>query len=113
MKFTLKKPCKHCPFRSDITPYLSPGRIEGIIHGMEYKDETFPCHQTTRVRQGKKVNPKNYTHCAGALIYLEKNKTIMQNWILRFARTYLYKPEELDMDVPVIELKQAVKPDKS
>lgn len=43
----MKAPCKHCPFRSDVRPFLHPERAEEIAYaaGNPYSD--FACHKTT------------------------------------------------------------------
>jgi hypothetical protein len=42
----VKKPCKHCPFRSDVKPYLHPNRAAEIAYASENPYSDFPCHNT-------------------------------------------------------------------
>lgn len=64
----VKKPCKHCPFRKDVKPFLHPSRAEDIAYATQNRFATFPCHQTTdfddddeRIATGKEKE------CAGFL----------------------------------------------
>ena len=43
----VKKPCKHCPFRNDVTPYLHPERAAEIAYAAQNPFSSFPCHKTT------------------------------------------------------------------
>lgn len=43
----VKKPCKHCPFRNDIKPYLHPERAAEIAYAAQNPYSDFPCHKTT------------------------------------------------------------------
>jgi hypothetical protein len=42
----IKKPCKSCPFRSDVTPYLHPERAAEIVYAAQNPYSDFPCHCT-------------------------------------------------------------------
>jgi hypothetical protein len=42
----VKKPCKHCPFRSDVKPYLHPERAAEIAYASENPYSDFTCHKT-------------------------------------------------------------------
>lgn len=66
-----KKPCKHCPFRNDITPFLHPDRAADIAYSAENRYSDFPCHKTTEydeeIDDGSMIcNDKSKT-CAGFL----------------------------------------------
>ncbi len=37
----MNKPCQHCPFRSNIKPFLHPERAIEIANA-----DSFPCHKT-------------------------------------------------------------------
>lgn len=104
--YTLKSPCPHCPFRSDIEPYLRAGRAENI--GRDLRDgKSFYCHVTVDYRdkndddepgRGKITNRSRM--CAGALITMENEER--PNQIMRIAeRLGLYDRFALDMDAPV------------
>jgi hypothetical protein len=42
----VKKPCKHCPFRNDIKPFLHPDRAAEIAYAASNPYSDFPCHKT-------------------------------------------------------------------
>lgn len=48
----MKAPCKHCPFRSDVRPFLHPGRAEEIAYATENPYSSFPCHKTLEYDEG-------------------------------------------------------------
>lgn len=41
-----KKPCKNCPFRNDVKPYIHPERAEEIAYSAQNPYNDFPCHKT-------------------------------------------------------------------
>lgn len=43
----MKAPCKHCPFRSDVRPFLHPERASEIAYAAQNPYSDFPCHKTT------------------------------------------------------------------
>lgn len=67
----MKNPCKHCPFRKDVTPFLHPERGEELaIHSLNpYND--FPCHETTvsddNSEDGEMLVTEKSKMCAGFL----------------------------------------------
>ena len=78
MAYKLTRPCAHCPFRSDIPPFLRSARVSEIERGLERGE--FACHATldddrwNENGDGEQDYYPNGTeeHCAGALILLEK-----------------------------------------
>ena len=42
----VKKPCKNCPFRNDITPYLHPERAYNLAESASNPYNDFICHAT-------------------------------------------------------------------
>lgn len=42
----VKKPCKSCPFRVDVKPYLNPDRAYEIAASSRNPYSDFPCHKT-------------------------------------------------------------------
>lgn len=40
----VKKPCKHCPFRIDVKPFLHPNRAAEIAYATQNKYNDFTCH---------------------------------------------------------------------
>lgn len=103
--YGLTTPCKDCPFRTDIKPYLRPGRLEEIQEGLERGE--FPCHKTTTLEDdpeggSRRTNTNKEMHCAGALILKEKLGESSQ--MMRIAeRLGLYDHTKLDMDAPVYD----------
>jgi len=95
MKFDLVRPCAHCPFRSDRPFGLRRARCEEIAAGLFERDQTFICHETSN-------DPRNWQHCAGALILHEKLG--QPNWRIRFAEFLgLFDPGRLHLDAPVFD----------
>ena len=43
----MKSPCKHCPFRRDVKPFLHPQRAAQIAIAALNPYNEFPCHKTT------------------------------------------------------------------
>ena len=103
MKYELKNPCGNCPFRSDVRPYLNPGRVEEI--GRALVRGEFPCHKTTVPGPGEDddlTDTEDSQHCAGALILLEKMGRPSQ--MMRICeRLGMYDPSKLNLDAPVFE----------
>ena len=105
MKFTLPRPCKKCPFRSDVKGYLTKARVRDIINGITRRQETFSCHNTNEFVDNddgwtETVETANSQHCAGALIFLERLD--QPNQMMRIAeRIGLYNRNKLVMDSPV------------
>lgn len=46
MEDYVKKPCKSCPFRNDVKPYLHPNRAEEIAYAASNPCSNFTCHST-------------------------------------------------------------------
>lgn len=70
--FDVKQPCKDCPFieGGNMQRSLAEGRLDGIKSDL-MADKTFSCHKTVDYEHGDRRKEK---HCAGAMIYLYKNK---------------------------------------
>ena len=47
MEHFVKKPCKHCPYRRDVKPYLTPQRGLELAYHAQNPYNSFPCHKTT------------------------------------------------------------------
>ena len=100
MNYDLKKPCANCPFRTDIAPYLTKGRVREIDQALVRG--TFACHKTTGVEKDGEitVDSSEMQHCAGALILLEKTGRSSQ--MMRIVeRLGGYDRTKLDMEAPV------------
>jgi len=46
MSHFVKKPCKNCPFRNDVIPYLHPDRAAEIAYAASNPYSDFTCHST-------------------------------------------------------------------
>lgn len=101
MKFSLTKPCKDCPFRTDNGFILRNDRVEEICEALEVFQQTFSCHKTTQHDDdGECIRQDGEIHCAGALIMLEHMDR--PNQMMRIAeRCGMYDRTKLDMDSPV------------
>lgn len=42
----VKKPCKHCPYRNDVAPFLTNSRAEELAYLAQNSFNSFPCHKT-------------------------------------------------------------------
>lgn len=99
--FGLTSPCRDCPFRTDVRPYLTPERILEIRAGLVRS--TFPCHKTTQFDdEGEHAPSDNEMHCAGALILKEKLGEASQMMQIG-ERLGLYNASKLNMDAPVFD----------
>lgn len=97
MRFNLKRPCENCPFKSDVG-FLCRSRADEILSAVLYEGKTFTCHKTL----GKKKIEQS--HCAGALIMLEQNKSREEtdNQMVQIAiRLGLYDQSIIDMSSDV------------
>lgn len=104
MNFNLKRPCKNCPFRHDVSPYVTPGRAEQILEDIIKGQGSFTCHKTLRVDEftGELTEASDSEHCAGALILLEKIE--QPNQMMRIMeRIGVYDRTQLDMNSPVYD----------
>jgi hypothetical protein len=103
VKFDLITPCKDCPFRTDVAPYLTAERVYEIGDACERRQETFACHKTVEYDdEGEPVRTQKEQHCAGALIMLERLET--PNQMMRIAERFgAYDRTKLRMDAPVFE----------
>lgn len=71
MEDFMKVPCKHCPFRSDVKPFLHPERAEQLAYSAENPYNSFPCHKTTEYDEdsedGDMYITEDSKECAGFL----------------------------------------------
>lgn len=99
MHFDLKKPCHNCPFLRKGGVRLTLARIREIGgSALSTQGATFACHKTTiDTDDGERVDYKDSRHCAGALIFSEKNGNATQ--MMRIAeRLGLYDAATLMKD---------------
>ena len=85
-KSYMKKPCKHCPFRMDVTPFLHPERAADIAYNASNKYGSFPCHKTTEAddseyADGEMMAVETTKECAGHLTmqFNENGSTFYDN----------------------------------
>lgn len=66
-----KKPCKHCPYRNDVKPFLTPERGQELAYHAENPYNTFTCHKTTEhddeSDEGEMLVTEKSKECAGFL----------------------------------------------
>jgi hypothetical protein len=108
MKFDLKRPCLHCPFRTDRPGYLTAARAAEIIDSLTRDDWSwFGCHETTipgEDEEGFSTREcgNGTQQCAGSLILLRK-----LNWLNVPSRiaiaTGALDLGALDMSAPVVD----------
>jgi hypothetical protein len=97
MNFDQTSPCADCPFRRGKHAIrLHPGRVEEIAGNMlDVNGGTFSCHKETHGRttaRGYRASV-NDVHCAGALIFAERNDN--QTRSMQIAkRLGLYDPSQ-------------------
>lgn len=67
----MKQPCKHCPFRSDVKPFLHPDRAAQLAYSAQNPYSEFPCHKTTVEDEdsecGEMLQVETSKECAGFL----------------------------------------------
>lgn len=106
MSFDLKTPCDACPFLKNSPIRLTSARASEIADYMLLPHgSTFPCHKTVKYcgAEGSRCAPgtckgheeiDKAQHCAGALIFAEKNGN--QTQMMRIAgRLRMYDPSAL------------------
>lgn len=103
MRYDMKKPCSGCPFLKRGGIVLTKPRIREIGGMMTNSSGgTFPCHKTVDYSAGDGEGRGGGVHCAGALIYAEKQGNVTQ--MMRIAeRLQLY-----DQTVFTDEVKDSV-----
>lgn len=72
--FSLKEPCKDCPFLKDgdMHASLHPARWESIIQSL-HNDRPFHCHKTIDYNKETHVEQvDDAVYCAGSLLYMQK-----------------------------------------
>lgn len=94
-------PCSSCPFRIDITFYLSTEKVESILDAL-LGDDGFTCHNTIAVT-GK---PSGHAKvCLGAAIFLEHVRAggLRVNLAFRLREVVLqeFHRDELNVDAAV------------
>lgn len=62
-------PCKHCPFRRDVKPFLHPDRATDLAYSTENPYTDFLCHKTLDydTDEGEPASTAHTLTCAGFL----------------------------------------------
>lgn len=95
MKYNLHTPCDQCPFLKKMKHGFSLRRLFELVG-----EGSFHCHKTGTENEDGFQPTENSSHCAGALIFLEKRNT--PNQIMRIAeRIGLYDRRKLNMKAPI------------
>ena len=67
----MKKPCKHCPFRRDVKPFLHEDRGAELAYLAQNPYNEFHCHKTTESdeesEEGRMMVVETTKQCAGFL----------------------------------------------
>ncbi len=67
----MKEPCKHCPYRNDVVPFLTTERAIELAYLPQNPYNDFPCHKTTvedeDSEDGEMLVTENSKTCAGFL----------------------------------------------
>ena len=96
-----QRPCKTCPFRSDIEFVLTESKAKAIVATLQ-GDGDFPCHNTT-IATG--CLPGQEKGCIGAAIFLEhvRENGLRANRMFRMREQWCqdFSREALDMAAPV------------
>lgn len=67
----MKTPCKNCPFRKDVRPFLTPQRGLQLALLTRYRDGVFHCHETCdydNADEDGQPSTENATLCKGFAI---------------------------------------------
>ena len=108
MRFNLYKPCDSCPFlKSDKGCRLTVDRVKEIAGMMlQSQGSTFACHKTTfevedDEGESDMAAGAKSKHCAGALIFAEKNGNATQTMRI-MERIGEYKRHKFMEDLDVV-----------
>lgn len=64
----MEKPCQHCPYRTDVKPFLTPERGADLAFATTNPYNSFPCHKTTESDgDGYCYETEDSKQCAGFL----------------------------------------------
>lgn len=88
----MKQPCKHCPFRRDVKPYLHPNRAYEISCAAANPYNDFPCHKTTEYDENfdERVATNESKMCAGFLTLraVETDRGLPEGFVPSFDLCY-------------------------
>lgn len=104
MEYSMTTPCDQCPFLK------GSGFTWNSL--LLHSSGEFPCHKTCVVDEDEGVfvaRNKNTPHCAGALIFLEKQN--MPHQMMRICeRLGFYDHRKLNMSAPVVASRKDCRP---
>jgi hypothetical protein len=87
MNYDLKAPCSNCPFRKEGGIRLRSARVKELIRTTQNPGAEFACHKTTKSDdEGERRTTAKSQHCAGALVYADKQGTSSQ--MMRIAERF-------------------------
>ena len=71
----VSKPCKTCPFRADVKPFLHPARAEEIVYAASNPFAYFTCHNTFEYdgeedHQGRETADFSRSKCCAGFLTL-------------------------------------------
>jgi len=61
----MSAPCEHCPYRKDVTPYLTPQRGLELAMLTRRRDAAFHCHESTFGPRGGRRPKRLWRLCIG------------------------------------------------
>ena len=103
MNYGMRDPCKECPF------LIGSGFTYRSLS--EHASGEFACHKACNLNEDGVYEARNEKtpHCAGALIFLEKQNAPHQ--MMRISeRLRMYDRTKLNMDAPVVGKESDCKP---
>jgi len=97
----LRRPCKGCPFRSDVPRYLNPKRYQQIASELVEHGGSFLCHGTVAFDgTADCANTSEARACAGAMIWRQAQDR--PNLLMQvMERLGAFDPAQLDRLAPV------------
>jgi hypothetical protein len=88
----MKQPCKHCPYRQDVKPFLRASRGEELAYHAQNPYNSFPCHKTTVSDDDEDERYCNdeTKECAGfmTLQHIENDNTLPDGFIPNYDVVY-------------------------
>ncbi len=95
-------PCKRCPFRTDLEPYLRKARAEEIRDNLE-GGGVFHCHETVDYSGDEERVTDESEVCAGSLILMEHQGGAYEtsNFVRILTRIGCLDLDKLNLEAPV------------
>lgn len=87
----VKKPCKHCPFKKDVRPFLHPKRAREIAESAYNQYAFFPCHKTLdHDEDGDTYAGAKSKECAG---HLTMKANLLEEAAIDYEMSEGFKPD--------------------